>query len=297
MSLRQKTTPRSRTLFGLSVRRGRLHRYSIYRWIVGIVFTAAVSALPFTGLMRLDVLGGENSVGGEVTPTLVAVRTFAFVFLGINIGIILASRFLGRWLCGFVCPVGSMNRFAEWVRWRTRKLKLRALGGLGIFAACFALANVAVAFFIAPGSLLAAPPRVQAAIAAVVFAIAGGLFAIVHFLGMRFCREFCPSGVYFAVLGPKSATGVEFAHPENCTDCGACTAVCPVYLEPKHILDDKPREGMGFYPDGLTNLANCLRCGDCVTVCESTVPEENTPLRMGLIQMAEEASESEEASA
>lgn len=281
--MRTPTTRRSRTLFGVAKHRAHLHRFTIARWIIGVGFTVGIAVLPFTGLLRIDVLGGENIVAGEVSPLLQTIRAFAFTFLGVNIAIILANRFLGRWLCGFVCPVGSMNRFSEWIRWRTRKLKFRLLGVVGLFGSCLVLSVVGVAFFVSPVSAWNASPTVQVVLAGATLLVTAGLFVIVQFQGMNFCRSWCPSGVYFAVLGPESSTGIEFEHADNCTKCGACESVCPVDLDPKHIPDGPLRASRGFYPDDLTNFANCLRCGDCITVCESAVPNDATPLRLGFM--------------
>ncbi len=82
---------------------------------------------------------------------------------------------------------------------------------------------------------------------------------MVRSIGLDFCRKWCPSGVYFALLGEESRNGVEFAHPSSCTDCKACEKVCPMDLSPRHVPDGAPREGLGFYPDRASNLALCIR--------------------------------------
>lgn len=273
---------RSRTLYGLGQKRGRLHRYTHWRWWIGIVFTTLIAVLPFTGVLRIDLWRGSHALGGEDAGFLEAARAFAFAFLAVNIAIIVASRFLGRWLCGFVCPIGNMNRLSEWVRWKTRRKSWRALSAVAIYFISVLLAAVSFSFFVDEQVFLAGSPVEVAVAAGIVFVVATGLFAIVHFLGMRFCRDFCPSGVYFALLGKSSSTGVVFAHPETCTDCHACENACPVDLEPRRIADGPERKGTGFYPDGLSNYANCLRCGDCVVACEATgEPGDDVPLQLG----------------
>lgn len=274
---------RSKTLFGLGAKRGRLHRYTAVRWSLGIALTIAVALLPITGTLRFDFWAGNNSYLGESVGWVEAAKAFAFPFLGINIAILLASRFLGRWLCGFVCPIGNLNRLAEWARWRRKKGGARFLGGSVVFLACALLAAITFSFWVdwrvfAEGSVVA-----RSLAGAFLLGTTGVLFFTVSSLGMRFCRDYCPSGVYFAVLGPTSATGVEFVNPEECTDCHACESVCPVDLKPRELIGGEPRPGTGFYPDGLSGLANCLRCGDCIAVCEETTGEETgpTPLRLG----------------
>lgn len=276
---------RERTLYGLGAKRARMHRYTLVRWVLGIVLTLGVALLPLTGTLRFDFWSGRNMWLGEPVGFVEVAKAFAFPFLAINVVIVIVSRFLGRWLCGFVCPIGNLNRLSEWFRWRFRRGPLRGIGRSVLFLACLLLAAITFSFWVdwrvfalgSPGAITLAS------------IFLGGttivLFATVHGLGMRFCRDYCPSGVYFAVLGPTSTTGIEFAHPEACTDCHACENTCPTDLKPRELATAPPRAGTGFYPEGLTNYANCLRCGDCVAVCEATTESDDapTPLRLGWI--------------
>ena len=277
---------REKTLYGLGSRRGRLHRYTIVRWSIGILATIGVALLPLTGVLRIDLWGGNHRWLGESVGVLEAIKAFAFPFLAINIAIIIASRFFGRWLCGFGCPIGNLNRLSEWFRWRLRKRSYRSLGAVVMFLACALLVVVAFSFWIDWRVFVLGSPAAASLAGGALLGTTVGLFAMVQGLGMRFCRDYCPSGVYFAVLGPNTQTGIEFSHPENCTDCHACENSCPVDLMPREMATEEFRAGTGFYPDGLSNHANCLRCGDCVVVCESTTGELDglTPLRMGILK-------------
>lgn len=274
---------RDRVAYGLASKRARTHRYTVVRWVVAVVSTAAVAAIPITGLLRFDLWGGHHVWLGEEVGLVEAAKHFAFPFLAVNILIVIASRFVGRYLCGFACPYGALARLAEWVRWSERKRKSRIAGMGTIFLVCALLAATVFSFWVdwrvfAEGS--AAAVSVAGAFLA---SMTLGLFFGVRKLGLGFCRDWCPSGVYFAVLGPETVTGVEFAHPENCTECKACVAVCPVDLEPTELVKGERRAGSGLYPDGMTNHALCLRCGDCVAACEGTTGrlDVETPLRLG----------------
>jgi polyferredoxin len=277
---------RIKTIGGLGKRRGRLHRYTRVRWLVAVTATVGVALLPWTGTLRLDLWGGRHLWLGEEVGLVEAMKRFAFPFLAVNVVIVLASRFLGRWLCGFVCPVGALSRLDEWFRFRLRKRwALRSVTDLLLLLLCGGLAFVALAFWTDVRVLWLGSPTALALSWSALLAAGAGLYVITHGLGLRFCRDWCPSGVYFAVLGPTSSTGVEFAHPEACTDCGACESVCPVDLKPRALLDpEEVRRGLGLYPAGLTSLALCLRCGDCVAACEATNAARTalpTPLRLG----------------
>lgn len=276
---------RLKVLLGMGAKRGTVHRYTWWRWAVGVVGTVGVALLPLTGTLRIDLWGGHHMWLGEPVGTVEAAKAFAFPFLAINIGIIVASRFLGRWLCGFGCPIGNMNRLAEWFDWRGRKGLKRFVRAVPVLAACMLLAAITFSFWVDWRVFVDGSTFAVTLASVFLFGMGLGFFALVEGLGMRFCREYCPSGVYFALLGPDTRTGIEFAHPENCTECKACEKVCPVDLKPTEMASEAYREGLGFYPDELTNFANCLRCGDCVVVCEDTTSKNAlpTPLALGLL--------------
>ncbi len=290
---------RNRTLYGLASKMAGVHRYTKIRWGVGITLTILVALLPLTNTLRIDLWSNRSAWLGEEVGLVEALKAFAFPFLAINVGIILASRFLGRWLCGFVCPIGNLNRLQEWFDWRLRRGRWKHLASVVVFLACLLLAAITFSFWVdwrvftqGSGTAVTVASLFLAATTLVIFGVVRGL-------GMRFCRDYCPSGVYFAVLGPESHTGVEFRFPENCTDCHACENACPVDLEPRKMAEAATRPGTGFYPDGLSNYANCLRCGDCVAVCEVTAEGEeceDTPLQLGWIRGESDTGVEEKAS-
>ncbi len=276
-------TKRDKTLYGIGKKRGRVHRYTWIRWGVGVLFTIAVAALPLLDVLRFDFWRGNHVLLGERVGLVQAAKAFVFPFLAVNVGIILVSRFFGRWLCGFVCPVGNLNRLAEWIRWKFRSLTMRLLGGSVLALVCFVLAAITFSFWVDWRVFVEGSTQAMVISGVFLFGMTAGLTTLIALAGMRFCRGYCPSGVYFALLAPDTRTGVEFEHPETCTECKACEAVCPVDLKPTEMATSAMRPGIGFYPDAMTNYANCLRCGDCVVACEATTSNnpEPVPLRMG----------------
>lgn len=80
-------------------------------------------------------------------------------------------------------------------------------------------------------------------------------------MGLRFCRDWCPSGVYFAVLGHKTANGIEFAHRETCIECDVCDKACPMDLAPREMSGGEFRDACELYSASLSNFALCIPCG------------------------------------
>ena len=276
---------REKTLYGIGRKRGRLHRYTIYRWIVGVLFTALIAWLPLSGTLRFDLWAGRHRWLGEPATIVEAAKAFAFPFLAVNIGIILVSRFFGRYLCGFVCPYGALSRLAEWFRWRAHGGWERALRITALFATSLLLAAITFSFWVDWRVFVEGSTLAMGIAGAFLGSMTLVLFLAIDFLGLKFCRNWCPSGVYFAVLGHETSNSVEFAHPDNCTDCHACEAVCPSDLLPRELGSAPYRDGGGFYPEALSNHALCVRCGDCVVACEGTTArfEVETPLRLGFL--------------
>jgi NAD-dependent dihydropyrimidine dehydrogenase PreA subunit len=279
---------RDKVLYGIGRARARPHRYTLWRWVLGVLFTVGVAALPLGGILRFDLWGGRHLVGGRELGFVEAARAFAFPFLAINIAIIVISRFLGRYLCGFVCPYGSLARLQEWLRFRS-KTRAQKLGGkLALLGVCAVLSAITFSFWVDWRVFRAGSPSAVAWSGAFLTSMIAVGYATLRRLGLAFCRDWCPSGVYFALLGHDTLNGVEFAHHASCTECKACEKVCPMDLLPRELSGGAWRAGSGLYSGGLSNFALCIRCGDCVDVCEATTARsaEPVPLRLGWLPPA-----------
>jgi polyferredoxin len=276
---------RETVLFGLARARGTVHRYTLWRWGLGVAFTLAVAALPAFDVLRFDLWQGRHHYLGRELGLVEVARAFAFPFLAINLLILVVSRWLGRYLCGFVCPYGAVARLAEWLRFHSKSRAQRIGAITGLLGLCALLSAVAFAFWVDLRVFVEGSTRAIAIASLCYAALVGTFFGMVWSLALRFCRDWCPSGVYFAILGHDTLNGVEFAHPESCTDCGACEKSCPTDLLPRAMPGPTHRTGTGLYPDGASNFALCIRCGDCIAACEATTARNRTPtpLRMGFL--------------
>jgi len=274
---------REKIVYGLARKRGGVHRYTLWRWGVALAGTVLIAAIPLSGALRFDLWGGRHVLLGREVSFAEAVKAFAYPFLALNLAILVASRFLGRYLCGFGCPYGSLARLAEWLRFRGRTRAGRIAGVAVLGLSCVLLAAIVFVFWVDVRVFAHGSPFAIAASAAFFAGTAAILLVAAWKLGLRFCRDWCPSGVYFALLGHDTLTAIELAYPEACTDCKACERSCPMDLAPRVLSSAPQREGAGLYPDGLSSYSLCIRCGDCVAACEVTTAKNGplVPLRLG----------------
>ena len=273
---------REKILYRLLSRVKGIHRYTLWRWGVGIACTIGIALLPATNTLRFDLWRGNHYWLGERVDIVGASKAFVFPFLAVNILIIIGTRLAGRYLCGFVCPVGSLARLSEWSRYKKGRGGRRFVGPPAIFILCVVMGAITFSFWVDWLVFLDGSTLAKSLSAAFLGSMILGLYGLTHYVGLSFCRDWCPSGVYFAVLGHRTVNGVEF-HEDKCTECGVCDKVCPMDLHPREMSGGEYRGGSGFYGEGMSNFALCIRCGDCVIACEEigTRGEIETALTMG----------------
>ncbi len=262
--------------------------FQILRIAVITASLAILLAVPLTGIIQVDLWGGHHVFLRQSVDIIAALKGFVIV-LAVLYGVtFLTNMIVGRFFCGWGCPVGYVSRLGEDVelkKGRRRKF-LTHLAGAGF-----------VATFVAAVMLWWVDPRVMIdgswkarGITLGVFAVlwAGGFF---HAFGWRFgfCRSVCPIGLYYEYVTSKAPVGIVFSEfPNPCVHCGACEKICPVDLDPKNLGQELPpqdAEGVDIPPGGYGD-ADCLRCGDCIEACKMVFAKDATaipPLRFGRI--------------
>ncbi len=194
--------------------------------------------------------------------------------------VILCSALLaGRIFCGYMCPLGAMLDFANFVlfrKFRKKPIRVEWLSkvrfGLLAFILAAALCGAGLLLWLSPMSLLTrfstnlAFPLVGRALVGlrlvnyrpVIFldAVALTLFIIVFgslLLQERFwCRNICPLG---ALLGLAGRFGLRPVIGESCQDCGNCIAACPM-----GAIEGQPKK---------IRVTQCHQCLACQRVCPS----------------------------
>lgn len=280
---------RAKLLWKLGHRSGsRRHRYFGYRMVAFVVVHFLIAVVPLSGLMRFDFWRGNHMLFGQTTDLLTVIRDFAIPFGLFNVGIVVVVRWTGRYLCGWGCPVNFMNRYADWLRglFSTKKGRLSWKGHLAALAASLALAGIFLTWFVdyavfTEGSASAVRNALigWASLAAI-------SYGQVALLSWKTCRSYCPSGIYFSVLGRETKTGIE-QRPDGspCASCNLCVTVCPMEIEPRDLVGTT-RDASGFYFPTPNSTALCIRCGDCVEACDRFFEKKGGPstLRLGFLK-------------
>lgn len=204
----------------------------------------------------------------------------AFYVIGI---ILLFGMFLGRVICGFLCPFGLIQELLHKIPVKklkknkiTQKLTWIKYVILGIFVVVIPLffglrkqPLPAFCKYICPaGTLEGALMLMLHPDNADLRSLTGGIFywklavliAMVIscvFIFRAFCRFICPLGAIYSLFSKIALLGVR-VDMNRCNNCGACVKTCQMDI--KRVGD---RE--------------CIQCGECIDVC----PEKAITFKAG----------------
>jgi ferredoxin-type protein NapH len=263
------------------------------RRVVVITFSLLVLlAAPALGLARVDLWDGRHVLLGEQVGALVALRGVVVAIAALWGITFLTNMIVGRFFCGWGCPVGYVSRLGEDVDLRKRR-RLRWLsshaagaGFVGTFIAAL------MSWWVDPRVVLEGSLPARAIVVGIwlVLCVGGFLHAFAWRFG--FCRSACPIGLYYRYVTSRTPIGIVFdEQPSPCIECGACVKICPVDLDPRKLGDaqaEAPGAAGGSRPasvaEGLYGDAECIRCGDCVEACRMIFrgrPGQTQPLRFG----------------
>jgi polyferredoxin len=227
-------------------------------WPVGFFFT----------LDPLAALGTVLSTGTFYAP------------LFWSLAILVPTFFLGRFFCGFVCPLGTVHQLVGWIfrrragqdrrvadnrpgPWRDLKhlllfflLAAAALGSLQIgilaplplFTRGVDLAAMPLAD--ANGGLIYPDPR-QVAGAWLIGAVLLAALALNLLRPRFFCRYLCPEGALLALCSRFAPWRVGKSRQGSCGTCHRCEEYC---------------EG-GCAPSGEITTGECVLCLNCLDRC------------------------------
>jgi polyferredoxin len=211
-------------------------------WLL-LVISVSLGFLIFSPVLPWQfqqlVLGDVEGLGG---PLIVGVIGLA-IFL-------LLTFVVGRFYCGYICPVGTIQEIASHAP--VPKVSLRPKKGFMAVRAVFFILFLVMAFVFSDSllALFGIQDFFYLALTVGTF-----VFIIILLLSMTlyrpFCRLICPYGVLLSLSAWKAMLKIH--RTTACIDCKKCEKVCPT--------DEAKRE------DGK---AECYLCGRCTDVCPVT---------------------------
>lgn len=256
-------------------------------FIKGSIYTGAAKQVCVPGLNCYSCPGalGSCPIGALQAVATGNRHNFSYYVVGI---LILFGVMLGRFICGFLCPVGWFQQLLHKIPSkklnipRTADQKMRLFKYFVLILFVLALPAFAVDGFglgspwfckwICPaGTFEGGIPLVisNASLrAGLGFTFWWKMFllaltiAFSIFIYRPFCKYFCPLGAIYALFNRFSLMRMELDE-DNCITCGKCVRSCPMQVD---VLKN-------------INFSECIRCGKCAQVC----PEGAIDLKFGKI--------------
>ena len=238
-------------------------------FFTGQISQSATKAFCVPGLNCYSCPGAVGACPIGALQNSLSGMTFRFPYYVLGL-LIFFGAFLGRAVCGFLCPFGLLqdllNKIPFPKKIRTfkadrglRRLKYVVLAVLVIIVPVFAKMTPAFCKYLCPSGTLSG---ILLAIAdSRLFALLGSTFAwkvsvlvaiilLAVAIYRPFCKYLCPLGAFYAPFNKVALVGMS-CDEAACVDCGACAEAC----------------GMGVDPSEEPNDTECIRCGACIKAC------------------------------
>ncbi len=264
------------------------------RNFIQIAITLAVIIICCTYYMYIkDIISVKILSVGDMNPyggwsTLKSAFTdITYSFRGISrsialtIAILCTSLFMGRFFCGYICPIGALQDFFKYIG---KKLNIKEIhfGRVRHFnpeiIKYFILIFVLVLSILKMGMVVSVySPWVAYLNIFMGFKFIRGtliLFLIIIlslFIKRLFCRFFCPLGAVqalFYAIGP-----LKVVSSAGCRECKKCTIDCPVDIDnAEYVEKTKKTINVSDFPNSnqtkdIKNIEispECINCLKCV---------------------------------
>ena len=264
--------------------------YQLRRVVVITLSQILLLAVPILGIARVDLWDGRHVLLGESVGFTVALRGVVIAIAALWGTTFATNILVGRFFCGWGCPVGYVSRLGEDVDLRRR----RGRDAKWLFSHAAGAAFVAVfvgammSWWVDPAVMLEGSGQARLVTGATFAVLSVGGFLHAFRWRFGFCKSACPIGLYYRFVTSRTPIGIVFSNePSPCIECGACEKICPVDLDPKALGQPLPA-GAVDQPEGgdLYGDAECIRCGDCIEACRMIFKGrkgETPPLRFGRV--------------
>ncbi len=230
--------------------------FKTLRNISYIFFLTLLILIPSLKIIKMDIAHNQSWLFGQEIHLSGAFKPIVVVIGVIAVFIILANLILGRVFCGWICPGGFLAQVQEYIKKMTKNSKplyyLVTLITSILFSLVFFNWITDLRVFLYPTN-----PAFLPLLGA--FTVITGFFYFEAFIADKWCRVYCPTGIYHKITPFNHIVKPFLIDKENCGDCKECIKACPMGLDPRKMasLNDFDR-----------GIQACIICGECVDACE-----------------------------
>ncbi|RUM46601.1 MAG: ferredoxin [Hyperthermus sp.] len=233
-----------------------------------------------SAIEMMDFFAWLEQAAATHSPSAVSIIAVAVVF-------ILYMLLLGRFFCGWVCPMDLLFSLFErkFTRMNAPPLtrphhygRVEGIIPLLLMLVYLALSVILGQPFFTSISPVASTTKLAAIIQGIIYNIPGaavglalswatltGIALFVNIIaeyvfGVKrlWCRFICPIGnIYGFIANRYSPLRVKVVHPEKCVKCNVCSMACPMSID------------LVYYIANGRDIKDyrCLHCGRCAEVC------------------------------
>ncbi len=236
-------------------------KFKIWRNISYIFFILLLIVIPTFHIVKMDIAHNESWLFGHSIHLSGAFKPIVAVIGLIAIFIIIANLVSGRVFCGWICPGGFVAQIQEHFKKMTKNKAVFyyfiSLTTAILFSLLFFNWITDLRVFVHPTNPAFLPLWGA-------FVVITGFFFFEVFIADKWCRVYCPTGIYHKITPFNHILKPTLVKKEECTDCKACIKSCPMGLDPRK---------MAFVNDFDRGIQACILCGECVDACLSVNKE------------------------
>ncbi|WP_028949781.1 4Fe-4S binding protein [Sulfurihydrogenibium subterraneum] len=254
------------------------NKFTVLRNIAYLTVIFLLIVLPTFNIVKIDIARNQSFIFGK--PVSLAEGLAPVIFAGgiFAILVIVLNLILGRVFCGWICPGGWFAELQEkfrrmwWTPTSKSAQKITYILFTVITSILFSLlflnwvTDLRVFFYETNPSFI--PMWL-------VFLGMTGIFYFELFIGKRWCRVFCPTGIYQKITPYHHLYKPTLVNVDACTDCRECVKNCPMALDPRR---------MAYINDFYKGIAACIECYNCIDSCTKAQSEKCLPVAMGIVK-------------